>query len=214
VGKGVELFGKVKMIDEQDDRMTDPRFLPYNADGSVRFYSPGNSSSSVYFAPPIITVNGVTGPQWKPFTDVSDDDRDMDYKMFQLGAGYQLTDNLYGSLTYEKYDIDLQDGNTAFQAYQLHNMSSGQHDKNKLILAGRYVIGGAEFGASYEYNWGEFDPDFGGGFVTQFADADTAKNFGVPEGSPGFRGRFGGWNSLIDREFKQQRTKVFMKVRF
>ncbi len=214
VGKGVEIFGKVKMIDEQDDRMTDPRFLPYNADGSVRFYSPGNSSSSVYFAPPTITVNGVTGFQWKPFNSLADDDRDMDYKMYQLGAGYQVTDNVYGSITYEKYDVDLEDGNTAFQAYQLHNMASGQHDKNKLMLYARYVIGGAEFGANYEYNWGEFDPDFGGGFVTQFADADTAKNFGVPVGSPGFRGRFGGWNSLITRDFTQQRMKVFMKVRF
>ncbi|HEX3125973.1 MAG TPA: hypothetical protein VH394_01460 [Thermoanaerobaculia bacterium] len=214
VGKGVEIFGKIKFIDEQDDRMTDPRFLPYNADGSVRFYSPGNSSSSIYFAPPTITVNGVTGPQWKPFNSLSDDDRDMDYKLYQLGAGYQVTDNVYGSITYEKYDVDLQDGNTAFQAYQLHNMASGQHDKNKLMLYARYVIGGAEFGANYEYNWGEFDPDFGGGFVTQFADADTAKNFGVPVGSPGFRGRFGGWNSLITRDFKQQRMKVFMKVRF
>ncbi|MES1240249.1 MAG: hypothetical protein ABUT39_01385 [Acidobacteriota bacterium] len=214
VGKGVEIFGKIKMIDEQDDRMTDARFLPYNADGSVRFYSPGNSSSSIYFAPPTITVNGVTGFQWKPFDSLSDDDRDMDYKLYQLGAGYQVTDNVYGSITYEKYDVDLQDGNTAFQAYQLHNMASGQHDKNKLMLHARYVIGGAEFGANYEYNWGEFDPDFGGGFVTQFADADTAKNFGVPVGSPGFRGRFGGWNSLITRDFKQQRMKVFMKVRF
>ena len=214
VGKGVELFGKIKMIDEQDDRMNDPRFLPYNADGSVRFYSPGNSSSSIFSNPPTITVNGVTGPQWKPFDSLSDDDRDMNYKLFQLGAGYQLTDNLYSSLTYENYDVDLQDGNTAFQAYQLHNMSSGQHDKNKLILYGRYVIGGAEFGASYEYNWGEFDPDFGGGFVTQFATQEIANNFGVPVGSPGFAGRFGGWNSLITRDFTQQRMKVFMKVRF
>ena len=214
VGTGLEIFGKVKWIDEQDDRMNDPRFLPYNADGTVRFYSPGNTSSSIFSAPPTITVNGVTGPQWKPFDSLSDDDRDMDYQLLQLGTGYQLTDNLYGSLTYEKYDVDMQDGNTAFQAYQLHNMASGQHDKNKLILYGRYVIGGAEFGASYEYNWGEFDPDFGGGFVTQFATDEISRNFGVPVGSPGFAGRFGGWNSLITREFTQQRTKVFMKVRF
>lgn len=214
VGTGLEIFGKVKWIDEQDDRMNNERFLPTNPDGSTRFYSPGNTSASIFSAPPTITVNGVTGPQWKPFTDLSDDDRDMDYQLIQLGTGYQLTDNLYASLTYEKYDIDMQDGNTAFQAYNLHNMTSGQHDKNKLILYGRYVIGGAEFGASYEYNWGEFDPDFGGGFVTQFATDEISRNFGVPVGSPGFSGRFGGWNSLITREFKQQRTKVFMKVRF
>jgi hypothetical protein len=33
-------------------------------------------------------------------------------------------------------------------------------------------------------------------------------------GSPGFRGRFGGWNSLLTREFKQQRLKASLKVRF
>lgn len=214
VGTGLELFGKIKWIDEQDGRMTDSRFLPYNPDGSVRFYSPGNSSSSVYSAPPIITVNGVTGPQWKPFDSLSDDDRDMDYTLLQLGAGYQFTDNLYSSLTYEKYDVDLQDGNTAFQAYNLHSMASGQHDKNKLMLYGRYVLGGAEFGLNYEYNWGEFDPDFGGGFVTQFADADISNNNHVPVGSPGFRGRFGGWNSLLTRDFTHHRMKVFMKLRF
>ncbi len=93
VGNGVDIFGKVKMIDEQDNRMNDARFLPYNADGSVHYYSGTNSSSSIYFAPPTITVNGVTGYQWKPFTSLSDDDRDMNYKLYQLGAGYQFTGN-------------------------------------------------------------------------------------------------------------------------
>jgi hypothetical protein len=93
-------------------------------------------------------------------------------------------------------------------------MASGQHDKNKLILAARYLFGGAEFGLSYEYNFGDFEPDFGDGFVPTFADEQTARDFGVPVGSPGFRGRFGGWNSLADREFRQQRLKSFMKIRF
>ena len=73
----------------------------------------------------VITVDGVTGYQWAPFDDVSDDDRDMDYQLIQVGGGYQITDNLYSSLTFERYDVDLLDGNTAFQAYQLHSMASG-----------------------------------------------------------------------------------------
>ncbi|HBL27363.1 MAG TPA: hypothetical protein DD490_11065 [Acidobacteria bacterium] len=224
VGKGVDLFGKVKWIDETDKRMNDAKFLPYVAGdcpgggqacaNNQRFYSPGNSSSSIYGNPGLVTVGNVTGYQWKPFDSLSDDDRDMDYKLVQLGAGYQLTDNLYSSLTFERYDIDLVDGNTAFQAYQLHTMASGDHTKNKAILFARYTLGGAEFGFNYEYNWGTYDPDFGGGFVPTLADAATAKDFGVPVGSPGFRGRFGGWNSLIERDFKQQRLKAFMKVRF
>ena len=121
----------------------------------------------------------------------------MNYKLYQLGAGYQLSGNVYSSLTYEHYDVDLQDGNTAFQAYQLHSMASGESKKNKLMFYTRYTIGGAEFGFNYEHNWGTFTPDFG-----------------VPVGSPGFRGRFGGWNSLLKRDFEQDRLKAFMKVRF
>jgi hypothetical protein len=232
VGRGVEIFGKLKWIDETDKRLNDPAFLPYAAgdcatNGSgcanqTRAYGfriengvrVPNSTADIYGNPPVITVNGVTGYQWKPFSDISDDDRDMDYKLYQLGAGYQVTDNLYASLTGERYDIDLQDGNTAFQAYQLHTMASGQLDKNKLILFARYTLGGAEFGFNFEHNTGTFDPDFGTGFVTQFADADTARTYGVPVGSPGFRGRFGGWNSLISRDFTQNRLKAYLKLRF
>lgn len=224
VGKGVDVFGKVKFIDETDERLDDARFLPFQPGdcpgngvpcaNNRRFYSPGNSTAEIYGNPGVITVNGVTGYQWAPFDDIGDDDKEMDYRLVQIGAGYQLSDNLYSSLTYERYDVELFDGNTAFQAYQLHNMASGDHTKNKLMLFARYTLGGAEFGFNYEYNFGEFDPDFGGGFVPTQADAQTAADFGVPVGSLGFRGRFGGWNSLETRDFRQHRLKTFMKVRF
>jgi hypothetical protein len=224
-GKGVDLFGKIKYIKETDDRMTDARFLPFKPgdcpgggvachNSSNPYNGNGNSTSAIYGNPPVITVNGVTGYQWKPFDSLSDDDKNMKYKMFQVGTGYQLTGDLYASLTFEYYDIDLKDGNTAFQAYNLHTMASGSIKKDKLMLAAKYTLGGAEFGLNYEYNFGSYDPDFGGGFVTQFADATISHNFGVPVGSPGFTGRFGGWNSLIKRDFTETRLKAFMKVRF
>ena len=135
VGKGVDVFGKIKYIDETDKRMNDARFLPYQpgdcpgggvaCHNNAHNYSPGHSTADLYGNPPVITVNGVTGYQWKPFDSLSDDDRDLNYKLFQLGAGYQVTGNLYSSLTYERYNVDLKDGNTAFQAYQLHSMASG-----------------------------------------------------------------------------------------
>src|SRR3954468_7848534 len=225
VGKGVDLFAKAKFIKETDNRMNDPRFLPFKPgdcpgggaachNNANAYNGNGNSTSSIYGNPPVITVNGVTGYQWKPFDSLSDDDRDMDYKMYQVGGGYQLTGDLYTSLTYEYYDVDLKDGNTAFQAYQLHNMASGVSKKNKLILAAKYTLGGAEFGLNLEHNFGTFDPNFGGGFVAQIADDQTSRDFGVPVGSRGFRGRFGGWNSLEKRDFTQNRLKAFMKVRF
>jgi hypothetical protein len=224
VGKGVDLSFKLKYIDEQDDRLTDPRFLPYEpgdcpgggtaCSGDVRFYSPGNSTADIYGNPPVITVDGVTGYQWKPFDSVADDDRDISYYLYRGSAGYQLTDQLYASVAWERYDVDLKDGNTAFQAYQLHELASGEHTKDKLILIASYVIGGAELGLDYEYNTGDFKPDFGGGFVPQVADEEISRNFNVPVDSLGFFGRFGGWNSLEKRSFDQQRLKAFMKVRF
>ncbi len=232
VAKGIDLFGKIKWIDETDERLNDARYLPFlpgdcpgggqacaNQTRAYGFRTENgvqvpNTTADIYGNPPVITVNGVTGYQWKPFDSLSDDDREMDYQLIQIGAGYQITDNLYSSLTYEMYDVELQDGNTAFQAYQLHSMASGEHSKNKVMLYARYVIGGAEFGFNYEYNFGEFDPDFGGGFVPQVATQEIANNANVPVGSLGFSGRFGGWNSLETREFRQQRLKTFMKVRF
>ena len=82
------------------------------------------------------------------------------------------------------------------------------------MLYARYILGGAEFGFHYEYDTGEFSPDFGGGYVVQFADAATAASNNVPVGSPGFRNRFGGWVPGYDREFDHQRLKAYMKVRF
>jgi hypothetical protein len=224
VGSGLELFGKIKFIDEKDKRMTDARFLPFQAgdcpgggiacSNNRNDYTPGLSTADLYGNPGVITVDGVTGYQWKPFDNVSDDDRDMDYKLFQLGAGYQITSEIYGTVILEHYDVDLRDGNTAFQAYQLHKMASGEHTKDKIILQAKYNIGGAEIGFNYEYNTGEFKPNFGGGFVTQFADANVSASVLVPEGSPGFSGRFGGWNSLLTRDYDHQRLKAFLKLFF
>ena len=126
----------------------------------------------------------------------------------------EYTDEMYALLTYEYFDVDLQDGNTAFQAYQLHEMASGQHEKNKLSLRIKYFLAGMEFGFIYQYLDGSFDPDFGGGFVPVGATEDVRNNFGYAIDSPGFFGRFGGWNSLTTRDFEHQRIKAFMKVAF
>jgi hypothetical protein len=93
-------------------------------------------------------------------------------------------------------------------------MASGDHQKNKLIGRAKYILGGAELGMEYQYDFGTFEPDFGSGFVPQVADATIAADHHVPVGSLGFTGRFGGWNSLEKREFTQQRLKAYMKVQF
>lgn len=224
-GKGIDIFGKIKYIKDEDKRMNDPRFLPFQAGdcpgggtdcaGDRNFYSPGHSTADIYGNPPVITVNGVTGYQWKPFDSLADDDRNLKYWMFNVGAGYQLTEDLYSSLMYQYFNADLFDGNTAMQGYRLQEMASGKHKKNQLIAKFRYTLAGlSECGLEYQYNFGTYEPDFGGGFVTQFASDEVSRNVHVPVGSPGFAGRFGGWNSLLKREFDQQRLKAYVKVQF
>lgn len=224
VGTGLELFGKVKYIAEQDKRLNDPKYLPYQAGdcpgapapcaNNQNSYNGTNSTADIYGNPGLVTVNGETGYQWKPFDNIADDDRDLSYLMFHLGAGYQLTEDLYASVIYAKYLADLKDGNTALQGYNLHEMASGHHDKNQLAVRAKYNLAGAEFGLEYQYNWGTFTPDFGTGFVPQVADATIAADHNVPEGSLGFTGRYGGWNSLETRRFVQHRMKAFLKVQF
>ncbi len=225
VGKGLELQAKVKYIGETDERMNEARFLPYKAGdcatsgtlgckNQVNNYYGNYSTAAIYGNPNVIEVNGVRGYQWKPFDSLSDDDRDL--SMLHLGAslGYQLTNDLNGTIGYNYWDADLQDGNTAFQAYQLHKMASGKHIGNQLWLRGKYVLAGMEFGIEWQYNFGTFEPDFGGGFVPQIATQKIAEDAHVPVGSKGFSGRFGGWNSLEKVEFDHQRLKAFMKVQF
>ncbi len=230
VGSGIEVFAKFKYIDETDKRMNDARFLPYAAgdcspdpligcEGEVNYYfqegETAFTTAGLYSNPAVITgADDVVGYQWKPFDSLSDDDRDLNYKLYQIGAGYQLTDQIFGQLIYEYYDVKLMDGNTAFQAYRLHEMASGKHEKNKAILNLRYSLTGTEFGLSYEHDWGTFEPDFGTGFVPQVADADIAAQHNVPVGSLGFSGRFGGWNSLEKRDFTHDRLKAYLKVQF
>jgi hypothetical protein len=229
VGKGVDIFWKAKLINETDNRMNEARFLPYAAgdcsytgpcNNVANYYSPGLSTSSYYSNPPWITVtNPVThavqsGYQWKPWDSLSDDDRKLDYYTLQLGAGYQLTNDLYASIEYHYDHANLKDGDTAFQAYNLMEMASGISDKNYVIVKAKLPVGGADIGFEYQYVFGTFKPDFGTGYVVQYADTGTAANVGVPVNSPGFAGRYGGWNSLLERHFDQQRILAYMKILF
>lgn len=214
---GVQIWGKYKHIDETDKRMNDPRFLPFNPDGTKHEYAPGLSTGDFYGNPPTITgANGQSGYQWKPFDSLGDDDKDLKYNMFDFGIGKQLHQDFYGSVQYEHYNADLIDGNTAFQAYQLQQMASGKHKKNKLIFIGKFTLAGLqEAGFQFEHNWGTFEPDFGGGFVPQaITTEDQAKNTHSPIGTLGFFNRFGGWNSIEKHNYSQTRLKVYLKVVF
>jgi hypothetical protein len=230
VFKGIDVFGKVKFIYETDKRLNNPRYLPY-APGDCpgngqpcsnvkNFYSSGNTTADIYVNPDVVTNrDGAVGYAWAPFDDISDDDRELRYFTAALGAGYQFTDDLYLSLHYQKFLVDLLDGNTAFQSYGFHEMVTGFHDKNQIVLKAKYVLAGVEFGMEGQWTFGTFTPytgDFGlfTEFVPQYADQARSSTLKVPEGSMGFPTRVGGWQRLDPRFFSQVRMKAFMKALF
>ncbi|MFY0528242.1 hypothetical protein ACN28I_35485 [Archangium gephyra] len=228
-GRGIDVFGKVKYIHDTDKRLNDKKYLPYQdgdcpggdvaCAGNRRNYGTdanGNplSTADFYGNPGLVTRDGVSGYQFKPFDDISDDDRVLNYTSFNLGAGYQLTDDLYASLSYTKFMADLQDGNTAFQSYNLHQMVSGKHDKNLVSLKAKYILAGVEFGLEGQYLFGSYTPEYGTGYLAQQADEKIASDHGVAVGSLGFTNRYNGWNPLDTRSFEHVRLKAFMKAQF
>jgi hypothetical protein len=228
VGRGIDVFGKVKYIYENDKRMNNAKYLPFKAGtcpgggiacsasaDAINEYSPGNSTAGMYRNPGLVTVGDQTGYAWKPFDSIEDDDRELNYTSFSLGTGYQLTDDLYMSVSYAKFLANLKDGNTAFRAYDSHQMASGQHDKNLVSVRAKYILAGVEFGAEAGYAFGTFKPEYGTGFLMQNAPASIASQRDIAEGTKGFSSsEYGNWFNLEDRNFQQMRLKVFMKAQF
>lgn len=187
LGSGVDLHGRWKFIDEEDLRINDEQFLPQNnADVAARF------------------GDAPTPGQWAEFDSLDDDDKSLDMYLYEIGAGYQLTDELHADLTWQYYDVDLVDGNTGFQANRSHRMAGGVHKKNNVILDASYLVGGAEFGMVYEWSFGEWAPDFGDGFTPTTNAA----------GDRGFVDSWAVFQSLEKREYTHNRMKAYMKVLF
>ncbi len=186
LGKGVDLHFRFKYIDEEDLRINETQYLPQNnADVAGHFSDPG------------------TAGQWAAFDSLDDDDKFLEMYLYEIGAGYQLTDELYADLTWQYYDVDLIDGNTGFQGNRSHRMAGGDHKKNNLILDASYMVGGAEFGMVYQYAFGEWAPDFGDGFTPTTQD-----------GERGFVDSWGTFQSLEKREYTHIRMKAYMKLLF
>jgi hypothetical protein len=193
LGKGLEITGKIKKIDETDKRLNDPALVPNTVPTTV---GPADGYEA-------------TGYAWASFNDVSDDDRDLDYMTYQVGLGYQIRDELWGGLRYEYYDVDLKDGSTAIYGQSWYGYGdqadpSGTYKKSKLSALARYTLGGAEIGFQYQYNFGDFKPDFGDGFV---AKVINGKRYFQPVG----------WKNpqpMFTREFNQQRIQAYLKVAF
>lgn len=196
VGRGLEINAKIKKIDDEDKRLTDPGQVP----GIVpTIVGPAEGYESTGFA-------------WAPFDDVSDDDRELDYMTYQVGLGYQFRDELWAGARFELYDVDLRDGNTAIRGafpgnwygYGDQADPGGEYTKNKLSVLARYTLGGAEIGFEYQYNFGDFTPDFGDGFVARVIDGKRyfqSVDYRNPQ-------------PMFQRDFDQQRIQSYLKVSF
>jgi hypothetical protein len=155
VGKGIDLMARYKYLSDEDKRVTNAALLGDAYDGF-----PG--------------AVGAMNPDWIPNVGlggcVSCDDREADYDTYGISAGYQLTQDLYATLIYERHEVELIDGTIdvapvglnfeASNDFGFAEYMTGKHVKDRLGLTFSYILSGVQFGGAVDYFWGTYDPRF------------------------------------------------------
>jgi hypothetical protein len=198
-GNGLDLMARYKYISDEDDRVTNSRFLDdaYPADIP--------SASAAW-----IPNEGLSGC-------VECDDREADYDTYGFSVGYQLHPDLYAKLTYELHQVELIDGTidvvpVGIPAFIMDpktgwaNYLTGDTTKNRVALDFSYFLSGVEFGGIFDYYWGDYNPYF-------FTDLDGKRVRLAPGGQGAIATPFGDI-STKGNDFNQYRMKIFMKVSF
>jgi hypothetical protein len=202
VGKGVDLMARYKFVADEDNRVT-------RASGLI----------DAYDGFPIAAGAGLN-PDWIPNIGLggclSCDDRRADFDTYSVGAGYQLTPDLYARLIYEFHQVELIDGTIDVAPVGLGfegapgsyvEYLTGEHEKNRLGLEFTYFLAGVNFGGSFDYFWGEYDPVF-------YTDLDGRRVRMLPAaGVDSFATALGNI-STNTTDLGQYRMKVWMKVGF
>lgn len=202
VGNGIDLMARYKYVSDEDKRVTKARFLTDAYDGY-----------------PIAAGAGLN-PNWIPNVGLGGclecDDRRADYDTFAISAGYQLTGDLYARLIYELQMVELIDGTIDVAPVGLGfegapnsyvEYLTGEHTKNRLGLEFTYFLAGVNFGGTFDYFWGDYDPEF-------YTDLDGRRVKLLP--APGvdqFATALGNI-STSNYDLGQYRMKVWMKVGF
>jgi len=201
-GNGIDLMARYKYISDEDDRVTKAGLLTDAYDGFP-------------------LAAGAINPDWIPNVGLGGcltcDDRRADYDTYGISAGYQLTPDLYVKLIYELHNVELIDGTIdvapvglAFEAsndFGFAEYLTGEHEKNRIALDFSYFLSGVEFGGTFDYFWGSFDPEFYtdlDGKRVRLVPADGVTAFATPLGNI----------PLSGPSYGQYRMKVFMKVSF
>ena len=200
VGSGVDLMVRYKYITDEDNRVTDAKFLADAYDGY-----PGASVS----------------PDWIPNVGLGGclecDDREADYDTYGLSVGYQLHPDLYAKLIYELHKVELIDGTVDVAPVGLGgeagningwaNYLTGETTKNRVALDFSYFLSGVEFGGTFDYFWGDYDPYF-------YTDQDGRRVRLTPAADQDTIATPLGNISTRSFDYNQYRMKIFMKVSF
>lgn len=202
VGSGVDLMARFKYISDEDDRVTDATLLTDAYDGFP---------DAAGFA---------LNPDWVPNVGLDGcvrcDDREADYYTYLISAGYQLTQDLYVRVLYQRDEVDLIDGTIdvapvglGFEAsndFGYAEYLTGEHTKNRIGAELNYFLSGVEFGASIDWLFGEYRPEFLDYRNGQIVRLDTSlvNTVATPLGNI----------DVTKADIEQYRMKAFMKVSF
>lgn len=200
LGNGVDLAARYKYMADEDDRVTRASHLAQAYNGYQ---------------------GGVINPEWIPNVGLGGclqcDDREVDYDTYGVSAGYQLNPDLYVKLIYELHEVELIDGTIDVAPVGLGFEGSndfgyieyvtGDTTKNRVALDFSYFLSGVEFGGTFDYLWGEYDPVFftdSGGRRVRLIPGDGVTAIATPLGNI----------PISQMDYGQYRMKIFMKVSF
>jgi hypothetical protein len=200
LGKGVDLMARYKYISDEDDRVTNAALLTDAYDG---FPLAGDNKN----------------PDWIPNVGlggcVECDDREADFDTYGLSVGYQLTPDLYAKLIFEHNEVELIDGTIdvapvglSFEAsneFGFIEYLTGEHVKDRIGLNFSYFLSGIEFGGTFDYFWGTYDPVF-------YTDLDGRRVKLAPVGATVVTPL--GNIRTDELSLAQYRMKVWMKLNF
>ena len=201
IGNGLDLMARYKYISDEDKRVTKSKFLTDAYDG---YPIAGPSLNPNWI--PNVGLGGCVGC----------DDREADYDTYGISAGYQLTPDLYAALIYELNKVELIDGTIdvapvglGFEGAPLSYAEyvTGDHTKNRLGLTFSYFLSGVDFGGTFDYFWGEYDPYF-------YTNVDGKRVRLRPGAGTNAISTALGDISTSKYDYGQYRMKVWMKVGF
>ena len=204
IGNGVDLMARYKYVSDEDNRVTKSKFLEDAYDGF-----------------PLAAGATALNPNWIPNVGlggcVTCDDRDADYDTIGISAGYQLTPDLYAKLIYEWHNVELIDGTIdvapvgiawdANPEFGWVEYLTGEHEKNRVGLNFSYFLQGVEFGGTFDYLWGTYDPQF-------YTDSNGKRVRLLPGAGVDTIATPVGDIKITTYDYGQYRMKVFMKVSF